>query len=90
MAKHCTNCGHEVQDSDKFCAGCGTKVGGALVPAQPIQYEVCEIIYQVVKNGGWFGQDQSQLCAKALGPKGIYFAEVSALLKDNYPWGKFS
>ena len=34
MARHCTKCGHELRDTDKFCAECGTASGasGASLP----------------------------------------------------------
>jgi len=34
MAKHCTNCGHELRDTDKFFAECGTPVDGSRPQAQ--------------------------------------------------------
>jgi hypothetical protein len=27
MAKHCTNCGHELREGDKFCSECGIVLG---------------------------------------------------------------
>jgi zinc-ribbon domain len=39
MAKHCTNCGHELRDSDKFCSECGTPVGGVTRQTQPERLE---------------------------------------------------
>lgn len=35
MAKYCANCGHELREGDKFCAGCGTPAGGVAMQAQP-------------------------------------------------------
>lgn len=34
MAKHCTNCGFALRDTDKFCAECGTAVGGVAARTQ--------------------------------------------------------
>lgn len=35
MAKYCSNCGHELRDTDMFCSECATPVGEAAVQAQP-------------------------------------------------------
>lgn len=88
MAKHCTNCGYELRDTDKFCAECATPVGGIAPHSQATQWETCEIIGNQVKDGGWFGQDQSQFVAKAVGPRGTFNAEVSPLLKGVFWWGE--
>jgi hypothetical protein len=37
MAKHCTNCGHELRGDDTFCAECGTSVGGTAPQSQPVR-----------------------------------------------------
>lgn len=81
MAKHCTNCGHELRDTDKFCAECGTAVGGVLSVSQATRQEACEIVGIWIEDGGWFGQDHCQFVAKAIGPRGTFNAEVSPILK---------
>lgn len=84
MAKHCTNCGHELRDGDKFCSECGTLVGGTASPARPIRYEYCEIECEWVKDGGIFGKDEYQLRAKAVGPKGVYYAMVDRAQTNSF------
>lgn len=54
MAKYCTNCGHELREDDKFCAGCGMKasrdtpsmkVSGDTVSQSSFdKWESCQII----------------------------------------------
>jgi sugar (pentulose or hexulose) kinase len=63
MAKHCTNCGHELLETDKFCAECGTAVGGTATQAQPQQWDYCEIVWTRHGFWGW----QSYFWAKNLG-----------------------
>lgn len=68
MAKHCTNCGHELWDTDKFCAECGTVVGGA-TPQQETsqQFEYCTIDF--VKKG--FLAGKCFFVARGSGPAGV-------------------
>lgn len=55
MAKYCTNCGHEFQETDKFCAECATPVGASAPVASPKQWEYCEILFDDGKNHWWLG-----------------------------------
>jgi hypothetical protein len=78
MAKHCTNCGHELRETDKFCAECGTAVGG-----NPAQWEYCEVT--------WVNLNFTNKCfmGTAIGPKGIYSAGQSQEFDDgrnDIPW----
>ena len=92
MAKHCTNCGHELSDSDKFCAECGTAVGGTAPAVQPVQWETCEISYETVKKRGVFSGGQIRFVAIAVGPLGRYLAAASEAFDPgnvNFPYEKY-
>jgi hypothetical protein len=41
MTIYCTTCDYELRVADKFCAKCGTRVGGGTHTAQPEQWEFC-------------------------------------------------
>jgi zinc ribbon protein len=73
MAKHCTNCGHELRETDKFCAECGTAVGGGAPQAPQIQWEYCEIFCDCRKVG-WFPglSDFYVFYATGIGPRGTF------------------
>jgi zinc-ribbon domain len=78
MAKHCTNCGHELRDGDKFCAECGTPTSGAVVQPQPTRWEYCEIVWAQLGGMNIFNHKAlALLWAKAVGPQGTYQAASS-------------
>jgi hypothetical protein len=54
MAKHCTNCGHELREGDKFCSECGTVVGGAAAQARPTVWDYCEIFEVYLRTDDFF------------------------------------
>lgn len=86
MAKHCTNCGHELRDSDKFCAECGTAVGGnAPTQPEPVRYEYCEIENQLVGDFGFMAMDKLyRLFAVAVSPiRGQYTAAEAIEWNDD-------
>jgi hypothetical protein len=76
MAKHCTNCGLALRETDKFCAECGTPVGGS--SPQPVQYETCKIDYEYIKRANIWGDVILRFFAEAFGPRGTYVAGQSA------------
>ena len=86
MAKHCTNCGHELREGEKFCAECGTAVGGAAAPVpQPVQYEYCTIVYG--EPGGFMGMT-GRFRVEASGPYGRHTLTVSDTCKgETYQTG---
>jgi hypothetical protein len=43
MAIYCTTCDHELRETDKFCAKCGTRVRRGVHIAQPEQWEFCHL-----------------------------------------------
>jgi hypothetical protein len=90
MVKHCTNCGHELRETDKFCAECATPVGSTQVPSpQPLQYETCQIEYEILRETFWILRNaQLQFYADAVGPKGRYVAGRSAKFEncENLPF----
>ena len=77
MAKHCTRCGHEVWESDKFCAECGTRIGSPGSPPLHPRWETCEITCQEVTPAGRFTKAQKRFVAAALGRVGRYVAAES-------------
>lgn len=66
MAKFCSNCGHELRDTDKFCSECGAAVGGGA--ALPGAWEYCEI--KLWHKEVIFGE-QEMLYAEGSGPYGV-------------------
>jgi hypothetical protein len=55
---HCTNCGHELREGEKFCAECGTPASGqaaTYVQATPTQWEYCEIFFDEGRTSWWRG-----------------------------------
>jgi zinc-ribbon domain len=82
MAKHCTNCGHELRETDKFCAECGTPLGG--VAAQSIVLEFCTIKLlseqKLVGRKVWF-------TAEGTGPYGIRNVASSHKFNNFIPFG---
>lgn len=81
MARFCINCSHQLRDDEKFCAQCGTPVGGSSTPAQSVQWENCAIEYSLAggKKYGWgiFGGNFSFYYGMATGPAGQYPAAKS-------------
>ena len=81
MATHCTECGQELRDTDKFCAECGTPVGGA--PSQPpvIQWQYCDIDLASEEGSGYgsfaFRGRLSFWRAIGVGPNGRFVAAKS-------------
>jgi len=70
MAKHCTNCGHELRETDKFCSECGTGIGGVKVQTQPTQWETGIIYRETVSEPNWVTYHWDKFYLEALGPKG--------------------
>jgi len=87
MAKFCSNCGHRLQDGDKFCSECGATVGapafapGAPVyaPAQAVAYETCEIKWR--RRWSW-PIYRFVFYAEAIGPRGMYDAGESPVVSN--------
>lgn len=80
MAKHCTTCGHELRDSDKFCAECGTPARDeGTQQAAPIEWEYCEITFSV-KEGRFLASNTGTFYARAVGPTGTYEAARSTTI----------
>lgn len=81
MAHHCTECGHELRDTDKFCAECGTPVDGAPPQAPVIQWQYCDIDLANDEGGGYgsffFGGRRSFWRAIGVGPNGRFVAAKS-------------
>lgn len=76
MATHCTNCGHELREGDKFCAECGTPAGGTAVPPKSIQWEYCEISKHMTRNS--WSHSWHVFWAQAVSPvRGEYNAGTS-------------
>ena len=85
MAKHCTNCGLELRETDKFCAECGTPVGGVQIPSpQPVQHETCQIEYEYLRSNFWGDEYHLRFFADAVGPRGTYVAGRSAQFRSAY------
>jgi zinc-ribbon domain len=74
VAKHCTNCGHELREGDKFCAECGASAGQATTPQQAPVYETCEIKWRRTMSWPVF---RFAFVAEAIGPQGMYSAGQS-------------
>src|SRR5690349_19282832 len=66
MANHCTNCGHELRDGDKFCANCGATQAGVQSAPQGGQAarETCEVRWRKSSAGCYFS-------ARVITPHGI-------------------
>jgi hypothetical protein len=90
MATFCTSCGHELRDSDKFCAECGTAVGApGAAQAQRAVYETYRIKFRLLGKSLGFGilPSRMEFFAEAIGPHGTYEAGLSAKFggMENYP-----
>jgi len=85
MANHCTTCGRELRDEERFCAACGAPVGlsattsETTVPSQPTTYETCEIKWRPMR--GIFTH-RFVFYAEAIGPQGMYNAGESQPVKN--------
>jgi hypothetical protein len=66
-----------MRDTDKFCAECGTAVGGVAQQTQPTHWEYCEIVYELLQEWGVFRKAKMRFWAKAVGPNGVYPAAIS-------------
>lgn len=71
MAKHCTNCGHELRETDKFCAECGTAVEGGAPQSKPTQWEYCEVD-TVDGKAKFLASAQHHWVATVVGRNGMY------------------
>ncbi len=74
MRMHCTNCGHGVLASERFCSACGMPVAAIVPQTFPAQWEYCEIREYVIREGGWFTNAEYALTAVAIGQSGTYNA----------------
>jgi hypothetical protein len=71
VAKHCTNCGHELREGDKFCAECGTTTDGTAPQVSPVEWEYCEV--DIVDAGDRaLGGSTYMWVATAVGRRGMY------------------
>jgi len=85
MANHCTSCGTELREGDRFCAACGAPVGLSAVasetttPSQPTTYETCEIKWRMVNS---LFMLKIVFYAEAIGPQGMYNAGDSKAVNN--------
>ncbi len=79
----CPNCGKEIQDDFNFCPHCGLAQKENITPRSTpkVEWEVCEIEEEIIKESGLFSNPQTRLIAKAVGPKGIYIADFSETVR---------
>jgi zinc ribbon protein len=91
MAKHCTNCEHELRDTDKFCAECGTAVGGVTSQSQPTQWEYCDIATKVMRERATFLSYYTACCfqAEGAGQNGVFIAGTSPVFEVENESGGF-
>jgi hypothetical protein len=75
VAKHCTNCGHGLRDTDKFCPECGTSVNQESGTNAGATYETCEIKWKRQRSMFLY---RFVFYAEAIGPRGMYAAAQSA------------
>src|SRR5258708_586159 len=86
MANVCTNCGHELRVDDKFCAECGTSVGGAASSqTQPERWEYCEIRCESKQKIMFVGNIWWMFRAEAIGPNGVYTVPTQEYKGDSWP-----
>lgn len=79
MAQHCTNCGRDLRDGDRFCAACGAPVGGATAPSRATTYETCEIKWRLTSR---FFILKFVFYVEAIGPQGMYNAGDSKVVNN--------
>ena len=80
MAKHCTSCGHEVREGEKFCAECGTPTG-TTSQSEWSEWETCDL-----GEGGednWLWGTRYYCFATVTGPNGVYVIAKSQQLSNS-------
>jgi hypothetical protein len=66
MAKHCTNCGHELREGDKFCAECGTPAVEGMAARSPtnVHWEYRDLVIPLNLRTNASDAEQAELRAK--------------------------
>ena len=69
---YCSHCGTQIADDASFCYKCGKQQKAPTQPTQskPVQWETCEIHYEVAKPGFSVIPVTYRLIAYAVGPTG--------------------
>lgn len=79
----CNNCGTPIPEESNFCPNCG-KPNEPNLYATKLRWETCEIAHTYVKTGGLITKHKSKFVAEAIGPKGVYVAEESAVFEHRF------
>ena len=85
MANFCTNCGHGRKETDKFCAECGTAVGGGGAKAHAVQHGhwECQTFTESLAGAGFKGIDwPSAGCAPGAKPRGGIASHIERIVDE--------